>query len=104
MENGKFKQFATYSELEMHWADDCLLPRFACDKCDAEIAKKERAQHECMERLVFNRDEHFQYTKEHQDNILKAHLGNKRLNAISVGEGDEIEKEPLLCGKGHKFM
>ena len=57
-----------------------------------------------MERLVFNRDEHFQYTKGHEDNILKAHLGNKRLYAISVGEGDEIEKEPMLCGKGHEFI
>ena len=88
----------------MHWAKECLLPRFACDKCGAEIAKEERAKHECMERLIFNRDEHFEYIKGHEDKILKAHLGNKRLYEIAVGESDEIEKRPMLCGKGHEFI
>ena len=64
-----FKLFDTYEELELHWATECHIARSACDKCNAEIPRDERTEHDCLKVLVFNRDEHHQYIEGHQKNI-----------------------------------
>ena len=95
--------FDTYEEMELHWTTECLIARSACNLCNAEIARNARANHNCMEQLVFNRDEHYEYIGGHEKQIEKAHLGNERLIKVTMGREDEVEKEPMQCMMGHNF-
>ena len=93
--NDKNANFESYEQLEHHWTTECTIARSACNRCDAEIPRNERAKHNCLEALIFNRNEHYEYVQKHEENIKKAHMNDERLVAITLGKGEEIEKEPM---------